>query len=75
MADDFQIGTQVTTPYGIGIVTWVEIGADEFQVMMYDSPPTDGYSLGLPPKVYKTVDREHLAFWPPRLAPVSEPTP
>lgn len=67
---DIGIGAQVTTPFGIGIVTWVEVGGDEFRVLRYDRPQRDfltGQVTGDGPD-YVTVDRAHIAFWPPRKA-------
>lgn len=68
LTDDIEIGTQVTTPFGIGVVSWVEIGGDEFQVLRYDRPHTDfitGGTTGSGPE-YVTVDRAHIAHWPKR---------
>ena len=66
--DEIEIGSQVTTPFGVGTVTWVEVGGDEFQVLRYDRPRTNymtGQSEGGGAD-YVTVDRAHIAFWPPR---------
>jgi hypothetical protein len=73
--DEIEIGTQVTTPHGIGVVTWVEVGGDEFKVLRYDRPQTDfrtGATVGSGPD-YVTVDRAHIAFWPAR-KPADAPT-
>jgi hypothetical protein len=66
--DEIEIGTQVTTPHGTGVVTWVEIGGDEFHVLRYDRPHADyltGQMVGSGPDSV-VVDRAHIAFWPPR---------
>jgi hypothetical protein len=64
--DEIEIGSQVTTPHGTGVVTWVEVGGDEFQVLRYDREMQGPFgSTGSGP-AYVTVDRAHIAFWPPR---------
>lgn len=68
--DEIVLGTQVTTPYGVGVVTWAELGGDEFQVLRYDRPL---FGAGSGPD-YVTVDRAHIAHWPPRPA-VTENNP
>lgn len=68
LTEEIELGSQVTTPYGTGVVTWVEIGGDEFRVLMYNRPREDfltGRTVGSGPD-YVTVDRAHIAFWPPR---------
>jgi len=69
--EEIALGSQVTTPFGIGVVTWVEVGGDEFQVLRYDREQPNifgGGSTGSGP-AYVTVDRDHLSHWPAR--PVS----
>lgn len=56
---EIEIGTQVTTPHGVGIVTWVKVGGDEFRVLVYDGDPFG-------PRRTVRVDRDHITFWPPR---------
>jgi hypothetical protein len=56
---DIELGTQVTSAYGQGIVTWVE--GPMFTVLMY-GPIGDVFA----PKVYKVLSREQIDFWPPR---------
>lgn len=65
---EIKLGDQVTTPHGIGVVSWVEIGGDEFQVLRYDRRRSDfltGATVGSGPD-YVTVDRAHIAHWPAR---------
>ena len=66
--EEIVIGTQVTTPFGTGVVTWVEVGGDEFQVLRYDREMPNmagGGTIGSGP-AYVTVDRAHIAHWPAR---------
>ena len=64
--DEIEIGTQVTTPHGTGIVTWVEIGGDEFQVLRFDREMATPWGTTGSGPAYVTVDRAHIAIWPPR---------
>lgn len=61
MDDEITLGTQITSPHGAGIVQWIE--GPMVTVKIYHE---DGI---------RVLDREHIAFWPPRVsATVSEVT-
>lgn len=61
-----ELGDQVTTPHGVGVVTWVEVGGDEFQVLRYDREMQGPMGKTGHGPAYVTVDRAHISHWPPR---------
>ena len=56
---EIELGTQVTSAYGQGIVTWVE--EPIYTVLMYNLS-ADMFA----PREYRQLSREQIDFWPPR---------